>query len=445
MEFKEEKLSKLIIKYAIPMIFNYLVYALYFFVDGLFIGKYVGKEGLAAINILFPVLQLVIAIKFMIAVGTSTSVSVDLGKEKQKEANNTFNMVLCLLPVFGIISLLLAKGLGEAIYSVLGVQGSILNFSRIYLNIYAICIPLQFFSSYFGYIGRAKGKPKIVTLVYVSTTMLNVLLDYIFIAKLGYGVAGAVWATNIAYIVNGLLLTPLFVTDRIYFAKFRMNFKKVLKCLYNGIADFSSEISIGVTYLLYNYVIFKMLGDTGLAAMAILEYVGTIIILVIYAISTAANPIISYNYGAKEVLRVKEARKIVTNINIVIAAICAVIFIVFIDDLSMLFIKNDVDAKMVLSIIKLATIYYAINFIFMAYNLVAISYNTALEKPKIAATIAILRSVVLVAVGLFVLPYFMGDTGIWITILFADAGTTLIYLLFLKKKEKKYFELVEAS
>ena len=298
---------KVFFKYIIPSMLGLIAISSASIIDGYFIGNYVGSIGLASINIAYPIFSILFGIGLMFAVGSSVMVSKLLGENKKKEALNIFSKTIICVIIFSTISCILVYLNIENIFYLLNITDELKDNVYIYLSVMVIFIPFIMIGIVVDYFVRADENPNLSFVAFISSSIINIVLDYIFIVKLGYGLEGAAFATGISYATIIFILLPHFFREK---ATLKLimpigNFNIIFKSLKNGVSEFINESSSGIIVLIFNFMMIKYLGSNGVAAYTIVTYFIMISIMTSFAISDGLQPIISRHFGAKKFQRIK--------------------------------------------------------------------------------------------------------------------------------------------
>ena len=411
-------MTKKFLGYAIPSALAMFVSSLYTIIDGIFVGQGVGDNALAAVTIVMPLTIMLFGIATMFAVGGGALVSKNFGAKKDHEGINVFRQVFKFLLIISIaISLVLAI-FASPIVSILGATESIKPLASEYLRYYALfCIPNLIGIALNSFI-RNDNRPKLAMVSTISGAITNIVLDYVFIFPMAMGIKGAAIATGLGQLVTVSVVLPHFIRKRgkLTFGNVALD-KDVIKEFINvGIPSFFAEAAFSVIVFIQNIAVVNILGEAGLAAYSIINYITTNIYMVLLGLTFGAQPLISYNYGAKnaknmlEVYRVSNIASII--INIIFTAVC----FIFGRNLIGIFTADS-------NILEIA--YNGLNitnlgFFIVGLNLTTTVYYQAVEVPKYSNLMCILRSVIFLPVSIFFLMKILGVNGVWLSLLVSE-------------------------
>ncbi|MDB5774500.1 MAG: multidrug transporter MatE [Herbaspirillum sp.] len=432
-------LSRQFIALAVPTLLSGFVYTLYTFIDGIFIGRYLGAESLAALNLLVPLMYVPYGLSLMIGVGGATMIARLSGEGRVDEARQVFTQALwCMLAVGMALSALILGGAGE-IAALMGATGELAVHVEEYLSTYAWFIlwaqalyALELFL-------RTEGAQAARFGLYAMFlgALVNILLDYWFIVAQPYGMKGAGLATGISMLASGgmMLSYHFFKAERI--KPCRHAFKggsRVGMMLYNGSSEFLGAIAPVVTIFAFNRVILDRYGETGLAAYAILEYMTLAVTVAMVGFVQSMQPLISFYRGARQVQAVRSVLWFGAVGALACAALAALVMFAFARQLTFLFLP---DGGAAWDILARVVPWYALAFLPAACNLIIAGYLTALERPGASAIIAALRSWVVLLGSLWLLNAYFGGYAIWYALMITESLTLAVSACLLMRCQRQ--------
>lgn len=442
LDLGKDSLAKIIFKYGCPSVITMWIFSLYTIIDGTLIGRYLGSEKIAAVNIVMPYINLSFALGIMIAIGSSTIISVHLGKNNFEDANKIYSLSLKLLFLFGISLGTLGIFFPRKIVLALGANEIIVNDSSTYL-FYISFFTLFYLLSYgFEVFVRIEGSPSYSMICLSIGAILNIFLDYYFIKILNLGIKGAALATGIAQFGTSLSLFAylFFFSKKLKFVHTKLNFKNSITICCKGMSEFITEIATGIIVMTFNIIIIKAMGEKGVSAFGIVGYISTLVTMTMIGFSQGIQPIISYNYGAHNFDRIKKILKI----ELTTVFILGISFYLFINtyttNIISVFIKNDLGVSL---IAKKAINIYSFSYLLMGLNIIITSFFTAIEDPFISSSLSTLRGFIFINILLYTFPTFLSDKGIWLSAPTNELFTLIISIFIfltvgLKKINKKY-------
>lgn len=434
--FENNSVGRTFFKFALPSVVGLLIVSMQTMIDGIFIGRYVGSRGLAAINISMPYINTVMSVGMMVSLGGGVIASIYLGRSMKKRAGEiAFFTLMTKVLIIGGISLLSMLFLDKIVYF-LGADRELFPLVKGYLlpmASMAIFYNLIVYTETFARIG---GRPNAVFLSGFTAFTANVILDYIFVGRMGFGMTGAATASIMANFIGALALSPLFFRNRsnIQVSK-PIGDRKLLKdILYNGSSEMLTVVSAAVATFLFNRIIMQYLGEMGVSALTIIFYVNGIVNISLFGLSQALQPIVAYNLGARKAERIYR----VMNISFISGGTIGIVAFIGMKFYSLeiikLFTKGDIELT---ALASEAAGYFIFAYILSFINIIASSFHTAIEKPMESAVIALMRSLVFVVIFLMVLPSIIGEKGIWMAVPLAELCSVFISIALMRRSYSK--------
>ena len=430
LDLGRDSILKIFFHYAVPSVLGMLAMSTAQVIDGIFIGRFVGPDGLAAINLAWPLVMVFSGISLMIGIGGSTLANISRGAGDRHNADNLYTVTMLSLAVFSAFVLLLGLSLLRFIPAVLGADDTIELFVQNYLRIIILFSPLFIFTFTQDLFIRGDGSPVFPVAAMLAGSATNIICDYLLVGRLKMGIEGAALATGFSQVIPfiSMIFYLQFKTGWKYVKpKFRLN--EFARMCYNGVSEFVDETSIGVSVYIFNLVLMIRIGALGVAAYSIAAYVGEIFGIIFFGIAQAIHAGVSYNKGAGKIMRVKGFRDLAVFSNLGLGITAFILLQLFRAKAPAVFVK-DPD---VISLASEITFYYSFALLLMGVNIASAMFFTAIDKPAQSAVIALSRSLVMLLLGLAVLPLLFGNTGIWLTFAFAETVTLVIALIFYKR------------
>ena len=428
-DFGSMNISTLFRKLLIPTVLGMVFSALFVITDGIFVGKGIGSDALAAVNITAPLFMIAAGIGLMFGVGASVVASIHLSQGKRKVASINITQAIAFSALLILILSALCLYFIEPLARLLGSSDRLLPLAVEYMAWY---IPFLVFYEVLN-IGmfciRLDGSPTYTMMCNAVAAILNIILDYIFIFEFGWGIMGAAFATSLGTVVGGLmtLIYLLRFSRTLHLCRIKLSIKSLLLTLRNigymiklGSSAFISEASIACMMFLGNYVFIRYLGEDGVAAFSIACYFFPIIFMVYNAIGQSAQPILSYNFGAGNGARVRKAFRLA----LLTAVAAGLGFFGLTALFSRWIVAMFIDSSCPACAIAVRGLpLFASGFVFFAVNIVSIGYFQSVERPRPAMAVTVLRGFVFMAACFFGLPLLLGVEGIWLAVPLAEALT----------------------
>lgn len=426
-QLAEDKIGKLLLTFSVPAIIGMLVNALYNIVDRIFVGRGVGRLAIAGITIGFPVMIILMAFGMLIGIGATSLISIRLGENKKDEAEQIMGNAMVLLVLVMLVLTVLGLAFLEPILRMFGASADVMPYAKDYLRIIL-------FGSVFQGIGfgmnnfiRAEGNPKIAMLTMLIGAIINTILDPIFIFVFKWGIQGAAIATIIAQAASAIWVVGHFLGGKsiLKVRKENLRLKKdvVLKIFTIGSAPFMMQVAASAVTAILNNQLAIFGGDIAISAMGIINSLSTIILMPIFGINQGSQPIIGFNYGAKQYDRVKQALKYAATAATALVVLGFVLIRIFPQQLITLFAEGDQE------LIDIGANGIKIFFMlmpFIGFQIVCANYFQAIGKPKQAAILSLSRQVLFLIPALLILPKYFGLNGVWMAAPVADGLASLI-------------------
>lgn len=404
--------------------------------DGIFVGQRVGSDALAAINIAAPIFMIVTGIALMFGIGASVRASISLAQGRGKEASREVTLALAVsVAVVTLISAIVILNLDTVAY-LFGSTERLLPLVKEYLLWVTAGMPFSciLFSGMF-YV-RLDGAPRFAMWCEVIGASLNILLDYILIYPLDMGIKGAALASSLSCLVGSLLIMGylIFYTKRIQLIRLKNAFGKGVLWLYTvwkqiklGLSGFLGELAISLMLVLGNYVFRELLGENGVAAYSIACYCSPLFFMVNNAIAQSAQPIISYDYGARRWDRVRNTLRMALAVALVCGILMTMLIVFFSEQLVGLFVNDD---PVTYDIAVKGMPLFAVDLLFLAINITMIGYFQSVKRGTWATIFTALRGYIFLILCFAVLPLAWGVPGAWLAIPAAEGLTSFCIVFF---------------
>lgn len=414
------------LKYVIPSVIAMWVYSLYTMVDGIFVAKGVGELALAAVNISMPYVNATYAVAILFAVGTSTIASINLGNKEVKEACEVFIMNLVILITISLsIAAVLYFNLDNIAYF-LGATDKTIGYVREYLGFISLFSVFSMISYYFEVLVKTDGYPQLSIIVVSISAITNILLDYLFVIKLGFGVKGAAIATGISQMLSCAIYVCYFIwrSNKIKFIKFNFDLSLFKRTIPIGISDFITELSSGFIIFMFNRVILKNIGETGIITYTVIMYVNSLVTMTMIGISQGTQPLVSFYYGRDDKKTysyfLKTAIKTVAAMSLGVY----IISMLFAKQINAIFISHD-EVELFNYSVKAFRMYVHV-YLVLGFNIVIVGFYSSIEKPLYSMIISMGRGLVVIVPALMIMSNLFGENGIWLSSLVSESICLLI-------------------
>lgn len=429
---------KKLLWFSFPSIIMMVVQSIYSVVDGFFVSNFVGKTPFAAVNFIMPILMIMASFGFMFGTGGSAIVAKTMGEGDDKKANELFSLFVFVAMILGIILGVIGFIFMPFFAAMLGAKGEMLKDCIIYARIILIALPFYLIMFEFQSFFVTAEKPNFGLIVTIISGVTNMVFDALFIIVFKWGLAGAAIATTIGQIVGCVvsLLYFLYENDSLLrLTKTVFDGDALLKVCINGSSELVANISISFVSMLYNVQLMKYAGENGVAAYGVLMYVNMIFLNVFFGYCIGSAPVISYHYGAKNQVELKNLLKksIVIIVSFSICMFC--IAQIFSSPLAKIFVSYD---KKLLELTLRGFMIFSFSFFFAGVSIFGSSFFTALNNGVVSALISLLRTFIFQFAAVLLLPLLIGVDGIWLSIVLAEFMSVVITLFFIMKMRGKY-------
>ncbi len=426
-----------IMKFAIPTIVMTLFMSFYTMVDGLFVSNLIGTDALSAVNLTAPIISLVTAISTMLATGGSAVIMKKMGEQKTREANEDFTFLIIVNVIVGLMMSCLGYFVMDTVFESMALSPKVFSYCRLYLSRYLMfTIPVLLMNNFTLYM-IAAGKSAFSMICSIAGGILNIVLDYVFIAILDMGIAGAAIATGTGYSVTAVAGMVMFSNKNrmLHFVKPVCRFKTLLHASANGSSEMATALVTGMVTMMVNWTMLKYVGEHGVAAITIIMYVLMFATSLYTGYSYGVAPMISFYYGEQNYEKLKKLVRTSLKMICVIAVAALVVSIVVTEPLVSIFARPD---NPVYGLAVTGNRICSFAIIFIGFNVFASGMFTALSNGLISAVLAFSRSFVCMVIAMLILPAVLGVTGVWLATPAAELAALILSLCMFLKYQKRY-------
>lgn len=430
----KEKEINLFFKYLLPAVTGTLAIGILIFIDTVFIGRGIGAQGLAALNIALPAFTFYCCVGYLLGVGGATVASIDEGRGL-KNKKRIFTTCIVIGLVISAIFVVVQNIYLDEIVRILGAKGDIFPLAKSYLRVVVYASGLYLMPHIINPFVRNDNNPNLTMIGMVVCGIVNLTLDYVFIFIFGWGMAGAATATGIAQLTYTLILCMHFFKKdkKLGFEKIDLRMEDIKRVLTVGMPSFINEISSGLIIFIFNLYLLKLGGELSVAAYSIIININYLVYLIYMGVGQAIQPLVSYNFGSGRKDRVNKFLKLGLIFNISYALIVIIIFLTKSEVIIELFNKDNESLRVLTgqSILK-----YFSATIFTGVNVVIATYIQAQGQGKASSAIMFFRAFLLMVIGVVGLSYLLGVDGVWYTTLFSEVVTFIGLMIWLKLYKK---------
>ena len=445
-----EPIGRLLIKQAVPASIGILVMSLNILVDSIFVGNWIGSIAIAAINVVLPVSFFIGALGMAIGIGGSSIISRALGSGQEKKAVATFGNQITLTVLVTVVMVALGLYFVDDLIPAFGGKGRIFEPAKIYYTIVLYGIPFLALCVMGNTVIRAEGKPKFAMIAMIIPSVGNLVMDYVFIYILDWGMEGAAWATTIGYILCFSYVLYFFLSKNSELKPtwqcFALKPTIVKEIGSLGFVTLSRQATTSIVYLLMNNILYNLGGEPMVAVYAIIGRMLMFALFPVFGVTQGFLPIAGFNYGAGKYTRVRKTINTAILYASVLATIVFVGLFIFPAEIASLFLSS----KEGMSQLEIDTNTFvlentpaAMRWVFAATPIIALqligaAYFQAIGKAVPALLLTLCRQGFFFIPLILVLPSYIGELGVWISFPIADVLATIVTGLYLRKEVRKH-------
>ncbi|MDR7667122.1 MATE family efflux transporter [Methanosarcina sp. Z-7115] len=436
-EMRSGNIVNLFWKFALPAVVGVVIAGIQGIIDGFFIANVLGSEGLAGITLAYPPYLALIGVGVIIGIGASSLIALELGKGNTKGAldivHNAFPLCLLSGAIFTAGGLLFC----ETSISLLGTNGPALTFAREYLRVIFMGSVFMILTIALDPLVRNDGKPKLCMNIMIAGVVVNVVLDYLFVMRMGMGMSGAATATIISFALPAMLLVHyLFGSEaklklRLKAMKFKIG--TLLQILRAGLPSFVMQFSLALVLFAHNYMLLRYGSELAVSAYGIIGYVFSIFYMLFEGIALGVQPIIGFNYGAGCYDRVSKTLKLTMLSCILVGAFGFLLVSFFPERVVQIFSQDDSE---LLEVTLRGMNIFMFSLLVEGTVLLTAVYYQSINRVRAALFIHLGKVFVVLFPLLFILPVFFGLDGVWAASPAAEYIMLLVVLVMLSKEFK---------
>ncbi len=414
-----EKVGRLLRQFAIPCICSLIISCLYNIVDQIFVGNGVGYLGNAATGVIFPITVVGWGLSLFFGDGAAASLSVSLGRGETKDIHRSVGSAVLGSFLSGVVVIAIAYLCGDGLLRMIGATDANIQMAHDYGVIIFAMMPLAMTQNTLASIIRADGSPKYAMVAMLTGAVINIIGDPVAIFALDMGIKGAAWATILGQFVSFLICAAYLrhpKTFRVGIGSFRLSMALLKPVMALGTSSLLTQLSIVVITVVNNILLVKYGArsaygaDIPLAAFVVIMKLFQIVLNVAIGIAAGAQPIVGYNYGAKNYGRVRELLKLMIKWTVIVGLVCMVLFEAVPGVFIRMFGSADDPVYFEFAVLCLR-IYLSLILVTCAQKVCAI-FLQSIGKAKAAAPLSVLRDVLLIVFSLLI-PAVIGVTGIF--------------------------------
>ncbi|MCD8013148.1 MAG: MATE family efflux transporter [Lachnospiraceae bacterium] len=434
--------TRKILKFVIPTMMSNVCFFLFTVIDGIFVGRGIGTNGLGAVNLVMPFTLITGALFMLVNIGGATIFAVRLGQNDTEGANRVFRNGMILLVC--VAAVLTAAGtLGtDTICTLFGANETFHRLSRDYLFWYALFVIPSGLNMGLQSYCRNDDDPGLVGVATIISTAANIFGDWLLIFPLGMETKGAAIATGVSQTISMLVMLTHFIRKKgiLRFGRTKLDGKLLRSIVVHGLPEGVGQLATPVMTLCMNLVLVSHIGDLGVNAFSLISYVASFTVAVFFGTSEGLQPLFGQSYGEKNETDMKFYFKVGLGINLIGSAVLTVIIILLSRNIFILFGSDAETIEYTLGVLPK----YAWGFLLMAFNVMISAYMYSTERSVYAIILNVLRSLVVSVLIIMLLPEIFGANTVWYTFGIYEAIVLIFAILLLRHSERNGIQFDKA-
>ncbi len=430
-------IGKLFSSIFIPTLLGMIFNMAFILTDGIFVGHGIGDKGLAAINLVGPIMMLINGLGLMFGSGFSIVAAIHLSHHNIKAARLCTSQLFIATTIIAIIIGTVCYLLPYPILTFLGTSPELMPYAYEYYIWFIPTCLLLMVETIGLFAIRLDGSPRYAMFSNIIPAIVNLALDYIFIFPCHMGLKGASLATDIGSLIGAcmVLYYMFFKSNTLHFHKIkrsltslRLSLRNIGYMIRTGASALVGELAVAIMMFIGNQQFLKYLGNDGVAAYSVACYLFPLVYMIYTAVAQSSQPIVSYNYGLGK--QGKPNTRKTLRLSITVAVLLGMVisaFFIFISPVVVsAFLTSD---KAAYSLASQGLPFYASGLIIMALNIVIIGYLQSIEQSRAAVVYTLLRGIVFMIAAFLLLPIWLGTKGLWLAVPTSEALTIITILL----------------
>lgn len=433
-----EKIGKLLFQLSFPAVIAMTIQALYNLVDAIFVGRGVGSIGIAGISVAFPIQIFRMGVAQTIGMGGASVISRSLGSDNREKANKALGNIISLVVISSILITVLGMLFLDPLMMIFGANEEILPYATDYGRIIILGTIIMSWTMAMNNIIRSEGKAKISMIVMLIGAISNIILDPIFIFSLNMGIAGAAYATILAQLFGGIFIMFYLFKGKsdlkLKIKNLLLNLKIVIEIVSIGVSSFVRQVSGSLLMIVLNNLLKKYGGTEGITIYGMINRLIMFALMPLFGLAQGQQPIVGYNYGARQYERVILTMKKTILIGTIMCIVGAVIMAIFPKPLLELFSS---DPNLINEGI-IALRIFIICFVLIGFQVVGTTMFLSIGKAVEALILAMSRQLIVLIPVVLLTSSIFGMFGIWIAFPISDGAAFLITLILYRRQMKKF-------
>ncbi|MFQ6792959.1 MAG: MATE family efflux transporter [Thomasclavelia sp.] len=429
------KIKQVYFKYLFAAFGSAMISSIYSIVDMAMVGQYQGPEGTAALAIVAPVWNIIYSLGLMMGIGGSVIFSIARGEKNKQRANEFFTTALIGTIILALLSWFALWFFEDQMLYLFGAEASLLPLAKAYLMPVKFVVPVFLFNQMLAAFLRNDNNPTLATIAVLTGGIFNVFGDYFFVFTLDMGITGAGLATAMGAVITLAVSLTHFRSSKngLCLVKVTSLLTKMKRIVVTGFSTFFVDLAMGILTMLFNRQIVKYLGTDALSVYGVIVNISTIVQCCGYSVGQAAQPIISYNFGAKNSVNIKATLKYAILTAIFFGIGWTALMYLCPNLLISIFMKPTVN---ILTIAPKIMQTYGLSFVLLPINIFSTYYFQSLMKAGTSLMISVLRGLVISGTLIYFLPLLFEANSIWLAMLFTEIIVMIIVVYFIRRYTK---------
>lgn len=424
--------TRLFLRCAIPSMISMAAISLCTITDGIFVGQFIGEDALVAVNLVMPLIMISFALSDMIAVGSSVQIAIKLGEKNEKQASAIFSLFSLIIFIISLVVGAIAFFFAEPLVRMMGADPGISLLAEQYTKVFAMFSPLIMISFALDNYLRICGRIHYSLCVNVFAAGANIVLDWLFIARLGMGIGSAALATCLSMGCATVLSLAPFIRGKLQlrFSKPVFSLRLIKNVIANGSSEFFSNISGSAFMAITNIVLLRISGATAVAAFSIIMYVDSVVKPMLFGMSDSIQPAISYNLGAGNLRRTWALEHRAQLFSCLLSVSAMLVMLTGGQWLISLFTPPQNTQLLEMGILGMRI--FSLSYLVSWLPTVSGAFFTALNRPIYSLVVSFGNTIIFPLCGIALLVPVFGVNGVWLTPLLAGILSMLVCLMLLR-------------
>jgi len=430
---ERQSVGKAFVSYLVPSILGMLVIAFNFIIDGIMVGHKLGSTALAGIGIASPVYTLFVAMSLWIGMGGATLYSTYMGKRDITTAKQIFTKSITIILLITMAIGYTAFTFKDQLVYALGANTETFPYAADYMNILLLFGFVFTIENALTIFVRNDGDPNTSMYAQITFAVANIVFNYVTLYVLEWGVRGVAIGTIVSASLALLVLLSHFLkkSNNLTFTRFKWNTKLLGTIVLIGFPSFLAELGMSVFSISHNISLDRIAGTDGVASFTVLNYIHGVVLLAFLGLASAAQPLVSYYHGAKQMAREKQTIRIASRT----ALACGVILLLVVQWGAPYFVQifgNFSESVTSNAVYGLRIFTFA--YLFMGINFVMSTYFQSVGNAKMAIWITAAREMIIMIALIAILPPFWGVTGVWLAVPLSEMFVLVTIAVYYRKR-----------